>query len=91
MFGRLQLNKGVSRTIVLPLSAIIERGELTSVFVVDPDRVARLRWVRLGRRFDQQTEILSGLNEGERVLIDASRGSDGAIVQINETVGKPKS
>lgn len=91
MFGRLQLNKGVSRTIVLPLSAIIERGELTSVFVVDPDRVARLRWVRLGRRFDQQTEILSGLNEGERVLIDASRGSDGAIVQINETDGKPKS
>ena len=91
MFGRMRLDKGVSRTIVLPLSAIIERGELTSVFVVDPNRVARLRWVRLGRRFDQQTEILSGINEGERVLIDASRGSDGAIVQINETVRKPKS
>lgn len=91
MFGRLQLDKGVSRTIVLPLSAVIERGELTSVFVVDPDHVARLRWVRLGRRFDQQTEILSGLNEGERVLIDASRGSDGATVQIGETSGKSKS
>ena len=91
MFGRLQLDKGVSRTIVLPLSAVIERGELTSVFVVDPDHVARLRWVRLGRRFDQQTEILSGLNEGERVLIDASRGSDGATVQIGETGGKSKS
>jgi RND family efflux transporter MFP subunit len=91
MFGRLQLDKGVSRTIVLPLSAVIERGELTSVFVVDPDHVARLRWVRLGRRFDQQTEILSGLNEGERVLIDASRGSDGATVQIGETGWKSKS
>jgi RND family efflux transporter MFP subunit len=89
MFGRLQLTKGVSRTIVLPSSAIIERGELTSVFVVDSDHVARLRWVRLGRRFDQQTEILSGINEGERVLIDASRGSEGATVQISETAAGP--
>lgn len=90
MFGRLQLDKGVSRTIVLPSSAVIERGELTSVFVVDPDHVARLRWVRVGRRFNQQTEILSGINEGERVMIDASRGSDGAIVQISETAAGPK-
>jgi RND family efflux transporter MFP subunit len=86
MFGRLQLDKGISRTIVLPSSAVIERGELTSVFVVDPDHVARLRWVRIGRRFNQQAEILSGINEGERVLSDASRGTEGAIVQVHETV-----
>jgi RND family efflux transporter MFP subunit len=91
MFGRLQLDKGLSRTIVVPSSAVIERGELTSVFVVDPDHVARMRWVRVGRRLSEQTEILSGINEGERVLLDASRGADGAIVQISETVGKPKS
>jgi RND family efflux transporter MFP subunit len=91
MFGRLQLDKGLSRTIVVPSSAVIERGELTSVFVVDPDHVARMRWVRVGRRLSEQTEILSGINEGERVLLDASRGADGATVQISETVGKPKS
>ena len=90
MFGRLQLDKGVTRTIVLPSSAVIERGELTSVFVVGPDHVARLRWVRVGRRFNQQTEILSGINQGERVLIDGSRGSDGAVVQISDTVAGPK-
>jgi RND family efflux transporter MFP subunit len=89
MFGRLQLDKGLSHTIVLPSSAVIERGELTSVFVVDADRVARLRWVRVGRRFDQQTEILSGINEGERVLAEATRGSEGALVQISERVGGP--
>src|SRR5689334_2724971 len=89
MFGRLQLDKGITRTIVLPSSAVVERGELTSVFVVGQDRVARLRWVRAGRRFNQQTEILSGINEGERVLIDGSRGLDGAVVQISDTVTKP--
>ncbi|HSF69069.1 MAG TPA: efflux RND transporter periplasmic adaptor subunit [Nitrospira sp.] len=90
MFGRLQLDKGISRTIVLPSSAVIERGEMTSVFVVDPDHVARLRWVRIGRRFNQQAEILSGINEGEHVLTDASRGTEGAIVQVHETV-RPQS
>lgn len=90
MFGRLQLDKGITRTIMLPSSAVVERGELTSVFVVGQDRVARLRWVRVGRRFNQQTEILSGINEGERVLIEASRGSDGAVVQISDTVAGPK-
>ena len=90
MFGRIQLDKGITRTIMLPSSAVVERGELTGVFVVGQDRVARLRWVRVGRRFNQQTEILSGLNEGERVLIEASRGSDGAVVQISDTVAGPK-
>lgn len=89
MFGRLRLEKGMSRTILLPSSAVVERGELTSVFVVGSDRVARLRWVKPGRRFDGHTEILSGVNEGERVLLDAARGADGAVVQQTDTAAAP--
>jgi hypothetical protein len=50
-----------------------------------------MRWVRVGRRSNQQAEILSGINEGEQVLIDASRGADGASVQIHKTVSGPTS
>ncbi|MGE0471538.1 MAG: efflux RND transporter periplasmic adaptor subunit [Nitrospira sp.] len=89
MFGRFQLEKGATPTILVPLTAIVERGELTSLYAVGADQVARLRWVKLGRRFDQQVEILAGLNEGERVLADGSRGVDGATVQIAETVATP--
>lgn len=89
MFGRFQLDKGTTPTILVPLTAIVERGELTSLYAVGADRVARLRWVKLGRRFENQVEILSGLNEGERVLTDGSRGIDGAAVQIDETVASP--
>ncbi len=89
MFGRFQLDKGVTPTILVPLAAVVERGELTSLYAVEADQVARLRWVKLGRRFEQQVEILSGLNEGERVLTDGSRGVDGATVQITETVAAP--
>lgn len=89
MFGRFQLDKGISRTILLPASAVVERGELTSVYVVGPDGVARLRWVKAGRRFEQQLEILSGVNVGERVLLEGSRGIDGALVQILNPAAAP--
>lgn len=82
MFGRFQLDKGTSQTMLVPASAVVERGELTSVYVVGSDLVTRLRWIKAGRRFDQQLEILSGVNAGERVLADGSRGIDGASVQV---------
>jgi multidrug efflux pump subunit AcrA (membrane-fusion protein) len=62
---------------------------LTSVFVVDSDRIARLRWVKTGRRLDRQVEILSGVNVGESVLLDAARGIDGATVQIVDAAASP--
>jgi RND family efflux transporter MFP subunit len=89
MFGRLQLNKGVTQTMLVPASALVERGDLTSVFVVGADQIGRLRWVKVGRRFDKQSEILSGLNVGDRVLLEGARGVDGALVQIVNTVASP--
>lgn len=89
MFGRFPLEKGATQTVLVPLTAVVERGELTSLFVVGEDRIARLRWVKLGRHFEKHVEILSGLNEGERILTDGSRGIDGVTVQIVETAASP--
>ena len=89
MFGRFQLDKGTHQTILVPDSAIVERGELTSVFVVGSDQISRLRWIKVGRRFDIQTEILSGVNVGERALLDGARGIDGAAVKVVETITAP--
>jgi len=87
MFGRFHLDKGTSMTILVPETAVIQRGEIVSVFAVGPDRTARLRWVKAGRRIDDQIEILSGLNVGESVLLNASRGIDGASVTVVDTSG----
>ena len=89
MFGRFPLEKGATQTILAPSTAVVERGELTSLFVVGDDQIARLRWVKLGRHFEEQVEILSGIKEGERILTDGSRGVDGAAVQILETAASP--
>ena len=89
MFGRFQLNKGTSKTILVPWTAVVARGELTSVFTVGSDHIARLRWVKVGRQFDQQVEILSGVNVGEAVLRDATRGIEGAAVKIVDPMASP--
>ncbi|WP_447974673.1 efflux RND transporter periplasmic adaptor subunit [Nitrospira sp. Kam-Ns4a] len=81
MFGRLQLEKGVTESLVVPSKAAVERGQLTGVYVVGPDNVGRLRWVKIGRVLGQDVEVLSGLNVGERILADAAQGADGVRVE----------
>ena len=89
MFGRFQLDKGLTQTILVPSTAVVERGELTSLFVVGEGRIARLRWIKPGRRFEKDVEVLSGINIGERVLRDGRRGVDGTAVEVVETVASP--
>lgn len=81
MFGRMQVDRGASETIVIPRSAVVERGQLTGVFAVGPDMIARLRWIKVGRALGEDLEVLSGLAAGERVLADGTKGVEGVPVQ----------
>lgn len=54
----------------LPLRAVVRRGELTAVYVVDDKGSARLRQVRLGPVQGDRVEIAAGLENGERVALD---------------------
>lgn len=59
--------------IFVPASALLRRGELTGVYVLDAAGQARLRQVRAGPVEGDRVEILSGVVEGDRVVIDAQR------------------
>jgi RND family efflux transporter MFP subunit len=80
MFGRVAFNFGNAPTLAVPTAAIARRGGLDGVFVTT-DGVARFRWVRLGRVWTDQTEVVSGLAAGEQIVAkpDASL-HEGAIV-----------
>ena len=56
--------------LMVPSASVVERGELTSVYVVTDKGEARLRQVRTGRSTGEQTEVLSGLQPGEKVAVD---------------------
>ena len=68
MFGRAFIAAGERQGILVPKSAVMERGALPSVWTVDQGNVARLRLVKTGKPLGDRIEILSGLTAGERVI-----------------------
>jgi len=74
--------KAVSMTLV-PKSALVEKGGLKGVYTVSEQNRALLRWLRLGKTFGEQVEVLSGLNGEEQYIISAEgKLYNGAKVSI---------
>lgn len=67
MFARVSFTLGHRNGLALPTAVIIHRADLSGVYVVDDDNIASFRLVRTGRTFGDQTEILAGLREGDRI------------------------
>ncbi len=53
----------------LPLRAVVQRGELSAVYVIQGNEIM-LRQLRLGSRVGENVEVLAGLQPGERVATD---------------------
>jgi RND family efflux transporter MFP subunit len=68
LFGRAEVSRGERPSLLIPRSALVERGQLQGVFVLDQNRVAGLRYVTLGRPAGSEIEVLAGLQDGERVV-----------------------
>ena len=84
MFGRAIFPLGVQKVVAVPLAALMERGQLQSVFVVE-DGLAHTRLVTTGRRTGNAVEVLSGLTAGEKVVLPVPVGlQDGARVEVRQ-------
>jgi len=69
LFGKARFSVGKKQIMAIPQKAVLEQGQLLQVFVVDPNQSARLRLVKTGKTYGEQVEILSGINEGERIIV----------------------
>ena len=84
MFGRAVFPLGMQKVVAVPLAALMERGQLQSVFVVE-DGVAHTRLVTTGRHTKDGVEVLSGLNAGEKLVVPLPQGlQDGARVEVRQ-------
>ena len=82
LYGTARFVRGQRQAISVPASAISQRGQLAGVFVVDGANIARLRLIKTGKTYGDRVEVLSGLNEGERIAIDGvAKLNDGVKVQ----------
>jgi RND family efflux transporter MFP subunit len=68
MFGRVASTTVYRDVLAVPLAAVIHRGQLEELFVVQ-DGIARLRLVHLGREREGLVEVSAGMRQGETVAI----------------------
>ncbi len=73
MFGRAHFQMGERPSILIPTSAVLQKGQLTGVFVVGEGGRTQLRLVTLGEEREGRREVLSGLTPGERLVTESAR------------------
>jgi RND family efflux transporter MFP subunit len=69
--------------VVVPESALIHQGQLTGIYTIGNKDIAILRWLRIGKTFGNQVEVLSGLSANEQYIVSAEgKLYNGAKVSI---------
>jgi RND family efflux transporter MFP subunit len=82
VFGRAVFPLAARPVVSIPSEALIERGQLQQVFVIE-DAQARLRMITAVRRAGSKVEVLSGLTAGEKIVAPVPSGlADGARVEV---------
>ena len=71
VFVRAHFTIGTAQKITVPPAAVMRRGEVTAVYVLDDAGLARLRQIRLGEAVSGgEIEVLAGISAGERISLE---------------------
>ncbi len=85
MFARVTANFGTNHHIVIPDVAVVKQqgsGEYF-VYVLQSNNTVKYTLVQLGKRMGNRYEIVSGLNEGDRIVTEGQvRLKDGVSVTV---------
>jgi RND family efflux transporter MFP subunit len=81
-FGRVSMPVGETTALRVPASAVVQRGQMEILFVV-ADGKARLRLVKTGKRIGSEVELVSGVEAGEKIVVEGAAGLvDGQPVEV---------
>lgn len=69
-FARVAVPTGEVSALRVPISAVVQRGQMELLFVV-ADHHAQLRLIKTGARVGNEVEVVSGLDSGEQVVVSA--------------------
>ena len=82
MVARLRLPEGKAEELELDARALVQRGQLTGAFVVDPKSQVEFRLAQVGPLRDGRFAVISGLKAGDEVVVSPPEGlRDGQKVE----------
>lgn len=72
--------------ILIPIKSLVKNGSLKGVYTVSSQNTALLRWLRLGKTYGENIEVLSGLTFNETFITSAkAKLYNGAVLQISNS------
>lgn len=82
LYAKVKIPSGSKETIIVPAKAVIEKGQLTGLYVVDEKGIVSFRPVRIGKSYGDKVEVLSGLNPNERIITEGTEMAiDGGVIK----------
>ncbi len=70
LFARAEIPMGHSKMLLIAKKGVVRRGQLTGLYLVDSENIAHFRLIRTGKTFGDSVEVLSGLKQGDRYVIE---------------------
>lgn len=87
MYARVTLNFGTNHNITVPDDCVVKQqgSGVRTVFILQPDGTVKESVVTLGRHFGTKYEILSGIAEGDKVVVKGQASlKNGSKVNVQE-------
>ena len=82
LYVRIVIPEGTKKVLLVPKGAVVEKGELTGVYVVDDQGVMTYRIIKTGQPYGDEVEVVSGLTAGERIVVGGlEHAVDGGLVR----------
>ncbi|MCX6547230.1 MAG: efflux RND transporter periplasmic adaptor subunit [Acidobacteria bacterium] len=88
-FARILVSGVAVEGLSVPRSALVQRGELTGVFIAKEGR-AELRWLSLGEGAGSYLPVRSGLKAGESIIDHPGALQDGQAIELSSGVSLGK-
>lgn len=60
-----------SDAVLIPTAVLIRKDEMAGIYTVSSQNTALLRWLRLGKSYGNQVEVLSGLSRTDAFIVSA--------------------
>lgn len=72
------------KRLTVPKDALVKSGQLSGVYIAGDDKIAHLRWLTVSEDKDGSINVLTGLNEGERIILSPGKAGvyDGQGISV---------
>jgi len=83
MYAKVVLENKTKPIVAVDKNYLVTRGQLTGVYSVTKNNEVLLRWIRLGKKLnDNKIEVISGLSGGENIIENVRNVKDGQKVEV---------